>query len=257
VGLGDVDKLGTAYEQVRERVSDLVSDLDDEQAMVPVPACPEWKVRDVIAHMAGVCTDIKTGNLQGTTTEPWTAAQVDAREGRSLSELVGEWGEVGPEIAALLDAFPGRYGNQLIADVTTHEHDIRGALARPGARGSESLGVGLSFLIESIFGHGLVALGLGPLEVKTDAATWVVGTGAEATGDTDAWLTAVGTGEIATTAEQPVGSLIVDDFELFRAATGRRSRAQIRALDWSIDPEPYIPAFGYGPFTLRDEDLVE
>jgi hypothetical protein len=44
-------------------------------------------------------------------------------------------------------------------------------------------------------------------------------------------------------------------FELFRALSGRRSRDQIRAWEWSADPESYLSLFYvYGP---RAEALVE
>jgi hypothetical protein len=48
-----------------------------------------------------------------------------------------------------------------------------------------------------------------------------------------------------------------EPFELVRAIAGRRSAAQLRALDWSVDPEPYVPIFGFGPFTIRSTDLEE
>jgi len=32
-------------------------------------------------------------------------------------------------------------------------------------------------------------------------------------------------------------------FELFRSFGGRRSLDQIRAMDWSADPEPYLATF--------------
>jgi hypothetical protein len=44
-----------------------------------------------------------------------------------------------------------------------------------------------------------------------------------------------------------VGGL-TDDFELFRALTGRRTEAQVRAYAWGeVDPEPYVAVFSaYG-----------
>jgi hypothetical protein len=55
----------------------------------------------------------------------------------------------------------------------------------------------------------------------------------------------------------PAGTLGVEEFELLRALTGRRSAAQIRGFDWSVDAEPYLPVFGLGPFTIRSADLIE
>jgi hypothetical protein len=42
-----------------------------------------------------------------------------------------------------------------------------------------------------------------------------------------------------------------------RSVAGRRSAAQIRRLEWSVDPEPYLPIFGFGPFETRSSDLIE
>lgn len=46
-----------------------------------------------------------------------------------------------------------------------------------------------------------------------------------------------------------------DPFELLRAYAGRRSPDQIRAWEWSGDPEPYLPLLS--PFGLRPDPLVE
>src|SRR5207245_258980 len=100
---------------------------------VVVPACPEWTVHDVIAHLAGVCADIINGNLAGVATESWTAAQVDARRAHTVEQIIAEWSEVAPQVEAMADHFPGRAGPQLVFDLTTHEHDLRGALGRPDA----------------------------------------------------------------------------------------------------------------------------
>jgi hypothetical protein len=68
-------ELGTVYEGGRRRILELVADLDDRAVATPVPACPEWSVQDVVAHLTGVCADIMAGNVAGAATDPWTAAQ--------------------------------------------------------------------------------------------------------------------------------------------------------------------------------------
>ena len=55
----------------------------------------------------------------------------------------------------------------------------------------------------------------------------------------------------------PVASLEGTPFELFRAMTGRRSAAQVRALGWEGDVELFVPAFEFGPFTFPAADVVE
>ena len=46
-------------------------------------------------------------------------------------------------------------------------------------------------------------------------------------------------------------------FEVLRAFGGRRSLDQVRALDWSGDPTPYLGLFELGPFSPPAEPVVE
>src|SRR4051794_24878191 len=169
---------GALYEDTRQRVVDLVREttlLDFFAAATPLPACPGWRVRDVIAHLSGLATDIASGNLDGAATDAWTAAQVDARRDLSLDDLLAESDDVGPRLAALLDDFPGRYGAQIVADITVHEHDIRGALRRPGARDSAAVAHGVDFLLDTWAGPGARALGLPALRITAGRRSAVVG----------------------------------------------------------------------------------
>jgi hypothetical protein len=53
----------------------------------------------------------------------------------------------------------------------------------------------------------------------------------------------------------PGAAVTAGRWELLRAFAGRRSRAQLSALQWSGDPEPYLPIIpAYGE---RVDDLVE
>jgi hypothetical protein len=36
-----------------------------------VPACPQWTVHDVVAHLAGGCGDVLAGDIEGVTTAAW------------------------------------------------------------------------------------------------------------------------------------------------------------------------------------------
>ena len=54
---------------------------------------------------------------------------------------------------------------------------------------------------------------------------------------------------------EPAAALAADSWELLRVLAGRRSRDQIATLDWTGDPEPYLPLLpAYGE---RDDALVE
>ena len=68
------------YRSVRLRVMDLVCDLPEETLDCVAPATPEWRVRDVVAHLAGGTADIVSGNLDDVASDEWTGAQVNARD---------------------------------------------------------------------------------------------------------------------------------------------------------------------------------
>ena len=222
---------GAVYAEGRERLSALVRDLDAAGAATPVPACPEWRVHDVLAHLTGVCADILAGRLDGVATEPWTAAQVDGRREVPLADVLAEWAEVAPPVEAMAKDF-GSAGHQWVADLATHEHDVRGALGETGARDSEAVTVGTGFLAEG-FLREVAERGLPALEIRADGRRWTSAPGA-----------------VAVTLTAPL-------FELLRATTGRRSLGQIRALAWDGDPEPWLPCFEWGPFTVRETALEE
>lgn len=250
---------GAKYEAGRARITELVAGLDGDAAATEVPACPTWSVHAVVAHLTGVCADIIVGNVQPTPDDSWTAAQVEARKEQTLTETLEEWDDVGPKVAAIIDDFPGHYGAQMVADVTVHEHDLRGALAQRGARESDGLTTGLDYLMDVLVRPSMGALGLGPLEVRADGRNWVVGTDDPPSGDPDAaWRDALISPELPPPpSASPVGSLELSPFELFRAVTGRRSAAQIKRFDWTTEPDPFLPMFGLGPFTTRSTDLIE
>jgi uncharacterized protein (TIGR03083 family) len=236
--------VSAVYAEGRHRIGDLLLSLPASDAERRVPTCPGWTVRDVVAHVVGVCADILAGNLVGVATDPWTAAQVRARRGRSLAELVEEWSDAAPRVEAFADHFPGHAGPQWVADLTTHEHDIRTAVDQQGARRCHGVELGLEFLVSGGLHSAISERGLPPLGIQADQRQWIIGNAERPTG------------EARVNPAADVG-LIAPSFELFRALTGRRSTAQIRRLEWRVDAERYLPAFQFGPFTTSSLDIVE
>jgi uncharacterized protein (TIGR03083 family) len=226
--------IGNVYAEGRERISGIVTALEPDQQLAPVPACPEWTVHDVVAHLSGVCADILAGNLEGVATDPWTATQVRNRKEWPTAEVVAEWSELAPQVEANAGAFPREAGEQWVADLTTHEHDIRGAVSQPGARDSSGVDIGLQFAVTLGLEFSLKAQHLPALRVVAGDREWTVGGDAAAT----------------TVSASP--------FDMLRAVTGRRSRNQILAFDWNGgDPEVHLRAFQFGPFTTPADDLDE
>ncbi len=222
-----------SYSKLRSRLSELLSDITDEPAAsTTVPACPEWSVTDTVAHLTGVCLDIVEGNLDGVGTAPWADRQVARYSGLGLGGLLGRWAEVGPVVESLGSAFPRPAASQFVFDATTHEHDIRGALGRAGARSSDSLQVGLGF----------IGFALDSFVRSTDVPALAI--------TSPNWSALAGEPPAEMTLEAPT-------FELFRAFGGRRSTEQFLAMDWSGDATPFLAMFDGSPLQLRAEPLAE
>ena len=120
--------------ELRVRVIELVRDVDPAVLDRPAAATPGWRVRDVLAHMVGVSDDVVNGRLDGIASDEWTGAQVERRRNISIAELLGDWEHYGPEFEKLLAGAPEEIAGQAIFDAATHEHDVRQAIGRPGAR---------------------------------------------------------------------------------------------------------------------------
>ncbi len=212
--------VAAAYNGVRARVDELTEALDERDSGTPVPPCPKWTVHDVVAHLVGVVEDAMTGRLDGVATEPWTQAQVDARLQQSIPEMLASWSEAAPSFEGMLDEI-GPIGRQAVLDAVTHEHDIRTALGKPGARESDAVMIGYEFGAP-VFLEGAAAQGT---HIRLE------GVGANDYGPSDVPLRLEGT-----------------PFDLMRALTGRRSVQQIRAMAWSGDCELALDVFTWGPF---------
>jgi uncharacterized protein (TIGR03083 family) len=218
---------GLAYAGVRARTAALVRSASHEQLEAVAPATPAWRVRDVLAHMVGVPTDVLAGRMEGVASDAWTEAQVERYRGVPLEQVLAEWDEASATVEPMIPDF-GVMAGQAIADVVTHEHDIRHALGATEARDSDAVLIGSAWCAQWIAKRS-AGEGLGTLRVETDLWTHTYGSG------------------------EPDLVLRSSAFELLRAATGRRSVAQIRAFDWSGEPQPHLVPLAI--FTARAEDF--
>src|SRR4030088_2217559 len=94
------------YRALRGRVSDLVCDVDEQQLERLAPAAPEWRVRDLVAHLSGITADINAGNLDGVATDAWTARQVDTRRDWEIARVLDEWDTEGAKVEAVMASLP-------------------------------------------------------------------------------------------------------------------------------------------------------
>jgi len=136
--MSDIDH-AAVYRGVRVRVAALVCELPEETLDVIAPATPEWRVRDVVAHLAGATADIVSGNLADVASDEWTGAQVDARRGIPIGEVLDEWARCSAIVEPMIAKFDPLMRAMLLTDAVTHEHDVRGALGVPGERDSDAI----------------------------------------------------------------------------------------------------------------------
>ena len=218
--------VGLAYRELRERVTALLAGLDADDWERTVPHCPEWTVRQMLAHMAGVVDDAVNQNMDGVATPAWTKAHLDKRVQQSGPDIALEWNTYAPFVEAVATQ-RGMALSQLLFDAATHEHDLRHALGAPGARDSTAVAVGLGFITGRLDSRA----GGSPVRIVVD--------GAEFTGD--------------AAANKPM--LTASAFDVIRCFGSRRSMDQVEALDWSSrQPATFdgLTFFGYPPVAIDE-----
>ena len=211
--------VGWHYREARLRLDEVLRPLSRAQWETPVPACPGWRVRDVLAHLLGNIEDAGRGRLAGPPSPELTAEQTARHADDEPVDLLDRWAAASPRFeAAIAERWPAAI------DIVSHEHDVRSALGRPGARDHESV---VTMAIRLADGIASTA----PIAVHFDGAPTDDG------GDR---------GGLA---------LRTSPFELFRLRLGRRSRQQVCELDWSANPDGVVDdLFIFGP---ASEPIVE
>lgn len=219
--------LADEWTQAQGRVIDLVEPLAADEAARRVPACPDWTVRDLLAHMIGLDADALAGDEPDDHNSTWTQRQVDARSERDVAALVEEWRRLtAPVHRYISDTDPRPLG-----DIVIHEQDLRSALGAPGARDTDGLAA-IRDQMAGRFAGAVEAAGLAPA------------------------VLAGGNWTFATHHGTPGIRLEADPFDLARALTSRRSADQLRSWVVEGDIEPYLDHFTVlGP--LPDEPLPE
>jgi uncharacterized protein (TIGR03083 family) len=235
-------EMSEVYEAGRIRVRDMALSASQDELERKVPACPDWSVKDLFAHLVGVGEDTAGMNVGAAGSEEWTQSQIDRRRDLSAKEIDSEWEQLAPKIAGVLDAIPPGAGAALIGDLITHEIDMKGALGKREGPDDRGLLVALERYVK-FFGKRVKDAGLPAVEVET----WVTpnkGDGLRT--QKPSWVAGVG---------EPALRLKADMLSLLRALTGRRTEEQIRKFEWSGDPTPYIPLVSnYG---MPEEALPE
>lgn len=204
---------------------DLARTLDDDEWTTNVACTPGWTARDVLSHVSGIADDAAAGRMDGAPGEAWTAAQVERNRPFSVDELLARWSEQAPAFAEMIGQI-GEYRPPI--DCHSHEHDIRHALDRPGARDNAIIETPSFAMVDA------------PIRVVIEVVDGSV----------------VTTGDIASVSTVTLRS--ATRFELFRSRLGRRSREQVRAAGWigaDADIEVVLDHwFNFGPSPVAIEE---
>ncbi|WP_299569793.1 maleylpyruvate isomerase family mycothiol-dependent enzyme [uncultured Williamsia sp.] len=202
----------TEWTAAQQRVIGLVGAATSAAVESRVPACPDWTVRDLLSHMVGIGVDVVAGNEPDDHGAEWTAAQVDARRDRDVSELIAEWRGLTDAMVAHLRTV----GDRPINDIVIHEQDLRGALRIRGATDTPA-----ALHVRDRFAGRLGDRVAGLPTLALRGTSWN-------------WRSAEGEATVVVAAS---------DADLARALVSRRSAAQLRA--WTVvgDVGPYLDAF--------------
>ncbi len=213
---------GAHYRVGRMRLSELLAELPDDTWATPVPACPGWDVHAVVAHLVANIEDGMAGRLTGPPDDTQTAAQVARHAADRPDALLERWTDMAPLFEDFVSA--GAIWPATL-DVLTHEHDIRAAIGAPVDRTDPLVRLAAELLVERRQLPQTVVFDVG-----------------------DARLTTL-------PADGPSYEVMTSAFEVCRLCLGRRSAAQVVAMDW----RPALPAVPDGLFIFgpRDTPLVE
>jgi uncharacterized protein (TIGR03083 family) len=216
--------IGELYRFAHGSFVALARGLTSDDWATPVPCTPGWTVRDVLSHVAGIPDDALAGRMDGAPGEAWTAAQIERNRDATVDELLARWAGQVDAFAVRLDAMGER---RPPFDCHSHEHDIRHALAAPGARRND--------IVDAANFASIDVPGVRVRVGVVDGRSFVTGGGA---------------------SEVSVDGLT--DFEVFRSRLGRRSRSQVCAYRWTgerVDIDAVVDRwFSFGPSLV---DIVE
>ncbi|WP_405088971.1 hypothetical protein [Microbispora sp. NBC_01389] len=204
------------YRRVRENVRMLTRHRTVADKVVP--ACPDWTVRELVAHLGKVCATAFG--------REWAEAPAPEPPGESagIPELLAHWEKLAGEFEQAVARGVAEMDALLIADAVVHEGDIRVVAGQPMPAGHPAF---MSTMDLGIWGfsQSLISRGLPALSIESGDLRWVAGEG------------------------EPAATVRGGLHDLIRSFAGRRTYQQIAGLSWSTDPGPWHEAFTWGPFT--------
>ncbi len=204
------------YPELRDQVITLVSSLDAEELVRPVPSTAEWTVTQVVAHVCGLNSDIVGGAREDLGADERTALQVSRRAMMTVGEICDEWRNHDAAMRAIAAEVP-LLQERLAADLVIHLHDLQHALDHPIDRGDAAT-ISASHVYAMRSPERWFATAGVPVRVEL----------------TDGFVAGSEGGDV---------TLRATPYDFLRSISGRRSRKQVEALDWSAVVSEVIDNF--------------
>lgn len=218
---------GSLYESIRTQFIALLRSLDTEALEACVPATPDWRVRDVLAHVAGLTEDLNAGNFGPGDPDAFTRAQVERHRGSPIDDVISMWDREAPAFEDGLRLFGYQVGNHFVGDLFIHFVDVCAATQRAVERESLAMWVSLDWYLDS-FEEAVDELQLGALEIVTSPERRVIG------------------------HDEVVATVTAEPFEILRACAGRRSMEQVTAFAWTGDAPQFLSHVSRYAFPTAD-----
>jgi uncharacterized protein (TIGR03083 family) len=205
----------TAYRRVRQNVAAVLAAYPSQPGLA-VPHCPEWSITDLVQHLVENCRGVNAW-VSGAGGPTLTA--------RRIADLLAEWESLSGPVDAYLSG-QGSGGKIFVMDAFTHELDLRDSLgAPPPPADHPALPIAAEVVVQGL-SSSLRGRGLPALRIETEHGQWTAGEG------------------------RPAATMAGSWHDVYLSLAGRRSGERIRALRWSADPVPFLPAFTWGPFVV-------
>ncbi|MFF5986701.1 FAD-dependent monooxygenase [Prauserella flavalba] len=243
-------KAAWAYEDGQHRVRTLIEGAEPRALTKQVPACPEWTVRDLLAHLTGVVEDSERGAYFSAAAdawqdpaiagerERWTEGHVRRRAGQDVPSVLGDFDEATRRFLTGLRRGTGPVARgpawlltAPVADLAVHLDDLCEALGVPVDDDTAVSRLGFA-VYRGWLRARIVRAGLPALWLSDGVEQWVLGDG------------------------EPAAGVTAPRHELFRAITGRRGATRIRGLAWTGDPEPFLPILSPYPLPADERPVT-
>ncbi len=215
-----------SYRAVRNELINALASVDDRTATMIVPACPQWTVKDVVAHVCGLNAELLADVPGPLGSDEATTRQVRDRASADLKQVIDEWQSMANAIDARLSADDAK-ARAFLADLVVHVYDLAEVLDQPTLEAANATPAAAHRYVPLLQQQVADQLGVALTVELADGTTWA-----------------------PAELGHPKVTLRTSPHAFLRGVTGRLRREEVEAFDWSADPAELLDRAWnqYGPF---------